>query len=61
MPNDFITAAQAADRLTISTKTLATWRFKGAGPNFHKFAGAVRYSVADIDTFIAQANRAVQS
>lgn len=61
MPHTFITAEEAAQRLAISTKTLATWRFKGSGPNFHKFSGVVRYSVADIDAYIAQANRAVQS
>ena len=61
MPPIFLTAKEAAQRLTISTKTLATWRFRGLGPNFHKFAGAVRYSIADLDAFIAQANRAAQS
>ena len=59
MTHTFLTAKEAAQRLTITTKTLANWRHKGSGPSFHKFSGAVRYSVADIDAFIAQANRQV--
>jgi len=38
-----------AERLGgISVKTLDTWRYKGEGPDFHKFGNAIRYSEEDI-------------
>lgn len=40
---------KCAERLGgISVKTLDTWRYKGKGPDFHKFGNAIRYSEEDI-------------
>ena len=40
-----------AARLSISIKTLQSWRDKGCGPPFHKFGAAVRYRLYDIEKF----------
>jgi predicted DNA-binding transcriptional regulator AlpA len=49
----FLTEQQVADRLALSVKTLQRWRLLGQGPRFRKFGGAVRYSVVDIETWMA--------
>jgi predicted site-specific integrase-resolvase len=33
---------EAADRLSVSFRTLQTWRSRGGGPAFIRIAGAVR-------------------
>ncbi len=47
--------AEAADYLGLSPKTLARWRWAGKGPVFHKLGSAVRYSVAELDSFVSSA------
>lgn len=46
---------QAADYLGLAPKTLARWRWAGKGPTFRKLGAAVRYTVPDLDAFIADA------
>lgn len=47
----FLTEAQAAERLSLAPNTLAKWRWRGQGPAFRKFGGAVRYALADLDAY----------
>lgn len=49
---------QAARVLNIAVTTLRRWRWAGHGPlAYHKIGGAVRYSTADLNAFIAAARR----
>jgi len=48
----FLNERQVATFLGISVSTLQRWRLLGTGPRFRKFAGSVRYSLADIDRFV---------
>lgn len=45
----------AAAYLELAPKTLSRWRWAGRGPAFHKFGSAVRYSIEELDAFIANA------
>lgn len=47
-PTDYITAAEAAEELRISTHALAAWRHKLTGPPWRKFGGAVRYRLSEV-------------
>lgn len=42
---------EAAERLRISTGTLANWRVTGEGPRFIKFGRRVLYPVKEIEAF----------
>lgn len=53
-----LTAADTAEILKISPRTLANWRSSGLGPNFHKVGGSVRYELADIKEFVAKGRAA---
>lgn len=44
---------QAAQFLGLSVSTLQQWRFRSRGPAYLKFGKAVRYRVADLETYIA--------
>jgi len=48
---------EAARILNLSEKTLRRWRGAGRGPSFCKLGSAVRYSLADLDSFIAGGRR----
>lgn len=51
-----LTPAQVADILDVTTRTLALWRREGVGPVYHEFSSrTIRYSRADIDTYISEA------
>jgi hypothetical protein len=50
---------QAARLLGISTSALNSWRRFGRGPDFIKFGVLVRYSLADIERWLAS-NRVVR-
>ena len=52
----FLREKEVAIRLAVSEKWLQKMRYQGGGIPFHKFGGAVRYAVADIEVFEA-ANR----
>lgn len=51
------TAEETAQHLKVKTDTLARWRWAGTGPAWHRIGGAkkgaVRYSLADLEAFIA--------
>ena len=44
-------------RLSLSVKTLRTWRMRGDGPKFHKFGRNIRYSITDLQAFEAASER----
>ena len=48
----FLTEAQLSERWGVSSYTCYEMRRRGAGPRFHLFGrAAVRYALADIETF----------
>ena len=48
---------EASRILNLSVKTLRRWRWAGKGPRFIKLGSAVRYSMADLDAYVAAAAR----
>ena len=53
---------QAATILGVKVETLTQWRCAGTGPAYHRIGGAhkgaIRYSMADLDAYIASARQA---
>ncbi len=48
---------EAAELLAMEVTTLRRWRWAGKGPRFLKIGGAVRYDLADLETFIVASRR----
>ncbi|MBF0459109.1 MAG: helix-turn-helix domain-containing protein [Nitrospirae bacterium] len=46
---------EAAEYLTVSERTLASWRNYRRGPTFRKLGKATRYAIEDLDSFLSQA------
>ena len=61
MNEKLMTPEQAAERLTVSPKTLARWRWAGHGPRFFKIGRLVRYSESDVQAFITAGVRSSTS
>lgn len=58
MKQTLVTTPQAAEYLGIKPNTLEIWRVRGIqGPIFKKFGRLVRYSLNDLDTYIAAQSR----
>lgn len=53
-PTDRVPAAQAAEYLDLTTKTLANKRSAGTGPAWYKIGGRVWYDVRDLDMYVAR-------
>lgn len=53
MEDTLLTPKQAAERLGVSHITLARWRVQGRGLPFIRLGGRIRYSIADIEAWIA--------
>ena len=50
---NLMTKEEAAEYLSVSTKLLDAWRYKGYGPRHIKISNAViRYRPADIDMYL---------
>jgi predicted DNA-binding transcriptional regulator AlpA len=49
----FIDEKWLAAKLSISLAALRRWRYAGVGPKFSKFGSAVRYSLSDVEAWIA--------
>ena len=49
---EYLDTREAAEFLGLSTQQLELWRGQGGGPAFHRVGRAVRYSVADLRTFM---------
>jgi excisionase family DNA binding protein len=56
-PAEYITAKQLAERLGLSRQTIDSWRYQGTGPRWRKLGRVVRYSVADVDAWLAKLGR----
>jgi hypothetical protein len=52
---------RAAQILSIQPATLARWRWAGKPPRFVKIGRLVRYSVRELESFIAQVTRSSTS
>lgn len=52
-----LTTQQAAKLMNISARTLEDWRYRGGGPVFRKMGRAVRYQLADIESFLDRCAR----
>jgi excisionase family DNA binding protein len=52
-PAEYLTTKQAAKLLACGTSTLELWRSKGKGPAYVKVGSAIRYSRAELETWIA--------
>lgn len=50
---DLVTEPVAAEHIARSVRTLQQWRYRGEGPPYVKVGRAVRYSLRDLDTFLA--------
>jgi hypothetical protein len=57
-PEQMATPAEVAAVLRVQVETLATWRWLGKGPAFHKVGRYVRYCWADIREYQAKQRRA---
>lgn len=53
--NLYLNETDTAAYLAVAPKTLSRWRWSGKGPVFRKFGSAVRYSVADLEAYAADA------
>ena len=51
---NFLNPGEAATYLNLSKSTLAKRRIYGNGPRFYKIGKAVRYTKADLDTFMIE-------
>jgi predicted site-specific integrase-resolvase len=43
---------RAAERLSVSPRTLQSWRSKGVGPRWVRVGGVIRYSEDALDEYI---------
>jgi hypothetical protein len=51
----YLNEFDAAHFLGLAPKTLSRWRWAKKGPRVHKFSGAIRYAVVDLEAFAADA------
>lgn len=49
----YLTPAQLAARLGLKLAAIRKWRVRGQGPAAHKFCGALRYKLADVERWEA--------
>jgi hypothetical protein len=56
-----LTEAEAAQLLGISPRTLRNWRRSNRGPVHVRLGGLVRYTPADVESFIAASRRGAAS
>jgi predicted DNA-binding transcriptional regulator AlpA len=49
----FMDEKRLAELLAVSLAALRRWRYTGVGPKFSKFGSAVRYSLSDVEQWIA--------
>lgn len=46
-----LTGCELAERLAVSPKSLANWRYLGRGPRFLKDGGVIRYRLGAIEAY----------
>jgi hypothetical protein len=49
-----LTTEEAAEAFRLKAQTLAKWRLTGYGPRYLKISGRVRYTLEDLNEFIAR-------
>lgn len=54
-----LTAKAAADLLGLDARTLNNWRYRGIGPVFIRLGGKVRYSVIDLNAYVANSRQQI--
>ena len=55
----YLTTEEVADLLRTSPESVRYWRHVGKGPRSFKVAKRVLYAVEDVESFIAEARKAV--
>lgn len=53
----YVTTRQLADILGVSVVSLELWRRQGRGPAYIRLGRAVRYDMADVETWVASQRR----
>lgn len=53
-----LTEVEAAERLSVSFRTLQQWRVTGGGPRYTKIGRLVRYTPSDLAAFVEAGARA---
>jgi hypothetical protein len=53
-PDVLLCEVQAARALSLSSRTLQSWRLRGVGPAFVRAGRAIRYRRADLDRWISE-------
>ena len=56
-PHQTLTTQEAADWLSLSRRTLETWRMTGNGPRYLKLGRSVRYSRTELESFQQESMR----
>jgi hypothetical protein len=54
---EYINAAQLAERVHLSEQTLAVWRLRGFGPPYIKAGARVLYSTRDVSEWLESRKR----
>jgi predicted DNA-binding transcriptional regulator AlpA len=49
----FMDEKRLAELVQMSLAAIRRWRYAGEGPKFSKFGSAVRYSLSDVEAWIA--------
>jgi predicted site-specific integrase-resolvase len=55
--SQLLTPEELANRLQLSTWTLAHWRSQGVGPIWTKVGSRIRYALVDVEVWQAQQRR----
>lgn len=50
--------AGASAKTGVPARTLDQWRYLGTGPPYYKLGRRVRYSLAELDTWLAERRKA---
>jgi excisionase family DNA binding protein len=56
-----LTTRQAAERCSLSPRTLEKLRVSGGGPHYLRLGGSVRYQLEDLDSWIESSRRRTTS
>jgi hypothetical protein len=49
----YLKPADAAEKIGVTTGTLANWRWKRVGPPFYAVGAMIRYADDEVDAFVA--------
>lgn len=54
-----LTSKAAAELLGLDARTLDNWRYRGIGPVFIRLGGKIRYSVLDLNAYVANSRHQI--